>query len=126
MSGESEKLPITFTAVKWYGYIFSACFIVFGGVRTVLEIMDNSYQNTMENIVFLLLGIVLISLVFAYRDMKNWGWYGMLVVNALVVVGTLITIGTYPALNGVLLVFSLGTIALLMLPSTKSLIFKGN
>ena len=72
------------------------------------------------SIFFLLLGIVLISVWLGYREFKMWGWYGLLGVNALVIILALLNISQIG--NIILLVFSGLTIFLMMTPTTKSFV----
>ncbi len=113
---------MTFTVAKWYGYIFSIMFILYGGVKILLGFLDRNYEGVSTPFVFLLAGIVMITLCFAYRDNRPWGWYGLVVLNGLVVV--LALFGLREAMNIVFLVLSLGALGALLSPSTTRAFFQ--
>jgi hypothetical protein len=113
-----ETTPWTFSAVKWYGYVISACFLLYGGVNIILGVLDRDYTKTPDSLLFLVIGVVLVSICIAYRDRKQWGWYGLLAVNGLIVVRA--AIGFSEPLNLVFLFLSILAIGLLVSPKTKA------
>ena len=117
---KSGQPPLTYKLSKWYNFIFSAVFVIYGGVRIVLSVLDRNYEDMYTPIFFLLVGIVLVSICLAYSELKSWGWYGLLGVNALVVILSLFNVTQIG--NIVLLVLSGATIYLMMLPATKSFV----
>jgi len=117
----AENRPLTFLVTKWYGYIFSSFFLLYGGVNIVLGFLDRDYTNTPKSLVFLIVGIILITTCIAFRDRKVWGWYGLVGVNGMVVIGSLI--GYSEGLNLLYLVLSLICLLLLFTPRTKAEIF---
>lgn len=121
MTKQSKECPPTFTIAKWYGYIFSGFYLVYGSVTIVLDIMDHTYDNLNRSLIALLIGVLAVTIVFAYRDLKVWGWYGMLVVHGLVVLITLFSIAQLTSV--VLLTLSGATLVLLLAPSTKACVF---
>ena len=116
-----ENRPLTFLVTKWYGYIFSSFFLLYGGVNIVLGFLDRDYTDTPKSLVFLIVGIILITTCVAFRDRKVWGWYGLVGVNGLVVIWSLI--GYSEGLNLLYLVLSLICLLLLFAPRTKAEIF---
>jgi len=113
--------PLTFVVAKWYSYIFALTFLLFGGVNIILGILDRDYTRTPESLVFLMVGVVLITICIGFRDRKPWGWYGLIAVNGLVVLGALI--GYSDTFNLVFLILSLVCLGLLFAPRTKAEIF---
>jgi hypothetical protein len=109
--------PVAYVVAKWYGYILSWMFLLYGGVMLVLGFLDRNYQNFGTFLVFLLLGGALLSVCIGYRDKQVWGWYGLLVINCLVVVGTLFGLGNY--LNLIILVASLAALGALLHPQGR-------
>ena len=65
--------PITFRVAKWYGYIFAAMFLLYGGVKVLLAFMDHNYTQLAEPLGFLIIGLVLIAPAIAYKELKSWG-----------------------------------------------------
>lgn len=116
-----QKPPLTFLLAKWYGYVFSMFFLLYGGVNLILGILDRDTSATPKSIVFLILGIILTTVCVGYRDRRVWGWYGLVGVNGLVVIGALI--GYSEALNFIYLILSAACLGLLFAPRTKAQIF---
>ena len=124
---EKEKLPqrpLTFVIAKWYGYIFVLFFVLYGGVKIVLGIMDHNYEGFPQSLIFLLAGILLSTIVFAFRDGKAWGWYGMIAMHGLAMLGSLVQAGDASYL--VLAILSAGVLALLLAPPTRECVFDGS
>ena len=113
-----NRQPAGFVAVKWYGYVFSTCFLLYGGVNIVLGVLDRDHSQTPASLVFLVLGIILMAISVAYRDCRPWGWYGMVAVNALIVIWCLV--GYSETLNLIFLVASLGCLSLLFTPRIRA------
>ncbi len=121
MTEKTQSATTVFRTVKWYCYIFSLMFLFYGGVTIILDFLDHKYDNLAGPFIFLLVGVILINICFAYRDKRRWGWYGLVVVNGLVVLLSLFGLGNI--MNIVLLVLSAVMLALLFLPQTKAEIF---
>ncbi len=121
MAKSSANCPATFNIAKWYGYVFAGFYLVYGGVTLILDFMDHTYENVERSLIALLIGIIVLIIVYAYRDLKTWGWYGMLTVHGLVVVYMLFTISQLTSV--ILLTLSGATVVLLLLPSTKECVF---
>jgi hypothetical protein len=121
MAKTLEKYPLPFVVAKWYGIVFASFYIVYGAVKIVLGMMDHNFDDFPRSIIALLIGVLLAIIVYAYRQLKPWGWYGMVAVHSIVVIATLFAI-TDP-INIILLVLSAATIGLLMSTSTRDLIF---
>jgi hypothetical protein len=121
MAKESPKRPVSFVLVKWYGYIFVATFVLYGGVKIVLGFMDHTYTDFAGSFIFLLLGLVLIAVVIAFRDLKSWGWYGMVAIHALTVLGALLS--GMDIYYGIVLILSAVSLALLLTPPVKECVF---
>ena len=117
-----KKEPILFAVVKWYGYVFSLTFVLYGGVKLVLGFLDRKYDDAEQLILFLLLGVILLVICFAFKDRKSWGWYGMIGINGLVVL--LALFGLSNIFNVVLLVLSLAALGALLHPAIKDEIIR--
>lgn len=122
MQKKKDKRPLTFNVAKWYSFIFSTIFLLYGGVSVVLAILDRNYANLGQPIIFALLGVVLISFAFAYRELKAWGWYGLVAINGLVILFALYEYSNYE--NIVLIIFSGIVLYSLFSPQTKECLFK--
>ena len=123
MEEEKVSRPFTFQLARWHGFIFSAIFLVYGGVKIILGVLDRNYSDLGESLLFTVLGLVLISFAYAYNDLRKWGWYGLIAVNALVVVFAVI--GYSHIENLVLLVISAVVLYALFSGQTKQYLFKG-
>lgn len=113
-----ESRPLTFTVAKWYSYIFSMFFLLYGGVNIILGILDRDYSELGTWLIFLIIGIILTTICVGFRDGRSWGWYGLIAVNGLVVAAS--AIGYSEPLNLVFLALSLGCLGLLLAPATKA------
>jgi len=114
----STRPPLTFLLAKWYGYILSMIFLLYGGVSIILGVLDRDYSHTGQLLVFLGIGIVLVTVAIGFRDRKPWGWRGQIVVHGLIVIWALL----HPSnpYNWILIVLSAGTIGLLFAPTTRA------
>ena len=86
---DKKNAPLTYNIAVWYGYILSIIFLIYGGVKLILSFLDRSYSEVGELIIFTIIGVVLIAIVLAFKELKSWGWYGLIGVNGLVVLFTL-------------------------------------
>jgi hypothetical protein len=123
MAAEQKQYPMSFKLSKWHGYGFAGTFLLFGGVKIILSFLDRTYADIGQSFLFLVVGVLLISVVFAYRDLKAWGWYGLVAINGLVVLGSLFGLTHYE--NVVLLLLSLASLTALFMAPTKGLVLKG-
>ena len=110
--------PITYAFSSFYGIIFAMFFLLYGGVKVILSFMDHNYETLRDPIIFTLIGVIFIVIALAYRDLKNWGWYGMIVVHGLAIIGSLFSI-TQPENIAVLALSGL-TLFGLLAPATKA------
>lgn len=121
MTQQNSKAPCTFLIAKWWGYIFAAFYLLYGGVSIILSMMDtnikNDYDNIMQSILFVLIGIVLIIVALAFKDGKQWGWYGLIGIN-LLTIGAIITRLSDPS-SLILALICLAATILLLLPTTR-------
>ena len=118
-----ETRPLTFRLAGWYAFIFSAVFLIYGVVKVILGFLDHNYGQLGQPIVFGLIGVGLISVAFGYRELKKWGWYGLVVINGIVIMLALLGYSQYE--NIILIVLSGGALYSLLTPQTKRYIFKG-
>ena len=116
-ANKSDNRPLTFRMAAWHGFAFSLTFLVYGAVKVVLAILDRNYQDIAQPMMFAMFGLVLISFAYAYKGLKSWGWYGLMVLNVLVIIRTLFDIGQYE--SAVLFLLSAGALYALLSPSTR-------
>ncbi|MBD3256805.1 hypothetical protein GF377_00130 [candidate division GN15 bacterium] len=116
-----DKPPVLFRAVKWHGYIFSLTYLLYGGVSLILGFLDRQYDDSAQFFIFMLVGIILMTVSFAFKDHRAWGWYGLVGMNGLIVLIGLI--GLTNPYNIVMLVLSLGMLGALFHPIVKSEFF---
>jgi hypothetical protein len=110
-----------FVIVKWYGYIISLMFILFGGVKLILGALDRDYSDAPTYVISLIEGLILLGLTMGFRDRKKWGWYGMVGMNGLFVLTALIGIGQL--YNFPFLILSIAALLLLFSRAVKDEIF---
>lgn len=121
MTQPHAKAPTTFVMAKWWGYIFAIFYLLYGGVSIILSMMDSNikadYDAIMQSILFLLIGIVLIIVAMAFKDGKQWGWYGLIGINV-ITIAALITRLSDPS-SLILALICLAATILLFLPPTR-------
>jgi len=119
---KKDDRPLAYKLVNWYAFVFSAVFLIYGGVKVILGILDRNYHALGQPIVFCLIGGILITVAFAYKELKTWGWYGLVAINCLVVL--LALFGYYHYENIILIILSGMVLFALFTPQTKQYVFK--
>ncbi len=122
MPKTKDNRPLTYKLASWYAFTFSAVFLIYGGVKVILGVLDRNYAELGQPVIFGLIGVVLISVAFAYRELKIWGWYGLVAVNSLVILLALFGFSRYE--NIILIVLSGVALYALLSPQTKQYVFK--
>ncbi len=122
MTEKKDDRPLTYRIAGWHGFAFAGVFLLYGGVTIILDILDRNYDNLIQPILFAILGLILISVVFAYKEGKTWGWYGLVVINCLIIIGCLFGLKRYE--NIVLFVLSAAALYMLFASSTKDYLFR--
>ena len=117
LSEEAPHGPWPFVAVKWYGYILAAIYLIYGGIKIVLAVLDRNYADMVTPVLFGGLGLILLVVVYAYRDRKLFGWYGLVAINGLVIILSIFSIKQYGL---ILLILSAAALAALLAPITKA------
>ena len=110
-----------FKIAGWCSNMFAWMFILYGGIKMVLAILDHKYGEIAEPITILVLGLILIAPVIAFRDLRAWGYWGLVGINGIVLILSLIGIGDL--LN--LFPLALSAVALFALfnPATRLYLF---
>ncbi|MEA3296814.1 MAG: hypothetical protein U9R56_02995 [candidate division Zixibacteria bacterium] len=122
VTAPKDNRPLTFKLAAWYGYIFSGMFLLYGGINIVLSFLDHSYDDLGKPIAVLAIGLVLLIPVIAYTELKVWGYWSLVGVNALVVL--LSIIGFSHIENLILLVLSGIALYTLLSANTKNYLFQ--
>ena len=122
MPKRKDNRPLTYKLASWYAFIFSAVFLIYGGVNIILGVLDRNYAELGQPIIFGLIGVVLICVAFAYRELKTWGWYGLVAINSLVILLAIFGFSRYE--NIILIILSGLALYFLLTPQTKQYVFK--
>ena len=122
MSENKDDSPLTYRIAGWYGFIISGIFILYGGVKIILNILDRNYDNLSQPILFLVLGLVLVFFAFAFNELKKWGWYGLIAINSLIIISAAVGFKQYE--NIVILVITAAALYALFSSSTKEYLFR--
>ncbi|MEW5994068.1 MAG: hypothetical protein AB1744_06695 [Candidatus Zixiibacteriota bacterium] len=117
-----DDRPLTYKLACWYAFIFSAMFVLYGGIKVILSILDRSYADLGKPIIFGLLGLLLITVAFAFKEQKPWSWYGLIGIFGLVILIALL--GLSNAYNVAILILTLAALGALIAPQTKEYVFK--
>ncbi len=120
--GHAAGQPLTVKLSVWWGYIISAMYVLYGGVSIILSILDRQYGDMGKPIIFLVLGLLLTMVALAFRDAKQWGWYGLVTINGAVIVLALISLTHIESI--VLLVLAVLALVALFAPATKGYILE--
>lgn len=130
--------PLSFSLSKWWGYILSAMFILYGGFSVLMGVLDRDAQthtgqqsSFLEPMLFLGFGILLAVISYEFGNGARWSWSALLLVNGGMVIlataqllglgGPLAAASTAQTYNIVLLVLGLAAVTALLLPTTKRL-----
>jgi len=122
MTKRKDNRPLTYKLASWYAFIFSAVFLIYGSVKVILGVLDRNYAELGEPIIFGLIGVVLISVAFAYKELKTWGWYGLVAINSLVILLAIFGFSRYE--NIILIILSGLALYALFSRRTKQYVFK--
>ncbi len=122
MSQQQAQIPFWFKISNWWAFGFALVFIIYGGVKMVLGFLDRNYNDVPQLFLFLILGIVLMMIAYAYRERKLWGWYGQIVINGLIIILALIGFRHYE--NIVLLVLAAISLFALFSQDTRNFLIK--
>jgi hypothetical protein len=113
--------PLTYSYASVYGFVFALFYLLYGGVRVILSFMDHNYETLRDPIVFTVLGGILLLMAMGFRDLKNWGWLGLIIVNCLAII--LALFGISEPENIVLIILSGAALYSLLAPATKATLF---
>lgn len=119
MSETTNNQPLSFKIPMWYGFIFSGIFLLYGGVSIILSFLDRSYSSFGQLIAFTIIGLVLISFAFAFKELKKWGWFGLIGINGLIILMSLFGLKHYE--NIIILVASAVSLYFLFTKTTKEI-----
>ncbi len=120
---KKDKGPMSYQIARWHGIVFSAIFLIYGVVKIILGILDRNYSDMVEPFMFLLLGLILVSFVIGFTELRKWGWQGLVVINGLVVLLSLI--GYAHVESYLLLIASAVVLYLLFSAETRGHLLKG-
>ncbi|MDF1544053.1 MAG: hypothetical protein P1R58_02990 [bacterium] len=118
MANTIREAPLTYRLASWYGIGLAGCYLLYGGVKIILGILDRNYSDLGNPIFFAIVGVILSGIVFGFIDARKWGWYGLIGVNGLIVISALIGYSEY--LNLILLVLSGAAIYFLTAEPTRN------
>jgi len=121
MATQKKECPLYFKLSYWWAFGLSAVFLIYSGVKIILSFLDHKYDNTIPLIMFGLIGLILLFMARAYKDLKPWGWYGQIVINGLIIL--LGVIGYHQYENIILLVLATGVLLALFSSQTKAYLF---
>jgi len=116
-AASKTKKPLTFLVSKWIGYILATMFLLYGGANLIFGALDRNFNDFLDFGIMLFYGTVLIILAYAFRDLKLWGWYGLIAVNAIAAIYLILSFTNY--IDGILLAIFIVGIGSLLWPSTK-------
>lgn len=122
LEANKDDRPLSVRLTVWWGYIFATMYLLYGGVKLVLSILDRQYGDMASPVLYLVIGLLLFMVAMAYRDSKHWGWYGLIALNGAIVILSLL--GLSHVENRILLILALLALLGLLVPSTKDYILR--
>ena len=115
---QEQNRPLSFLLSLWHGYLIAGIFLLYGGVKIVLSFLDKDFSGMVSLIMFSALGLILLLIAIAYSEGKKFGWYGLISMNGLIVISTLMN---YDILESIIiLILSLIALFMLFKPETKN------
>ncbi len=119
---QAVSRPVSFLIALWWGYLLAAMYILYGGVSIVLAFLDRNFHDLWSQVLFVAVGILVLVFAYAFRDRKMFGWYGLLLVNGIVLLLSIFTLKLYGAV--IILLLALVGLASLFVPSTREFLNK--
>lgn len=116
-----DDRPLTFKLAGWWGYCVASVLLIYGSVKIILSFLDHDYGAMSTPIMFLVAGLVLLAPAVAFKDLRPWGYYGLIGVNILIILLAIIGYQHYE--NLIMLVLSAGALASLLSSQTKNYLF---
>lgn len=121
---ETNPRPLTYKLALWYSFTLAIMFLVYGGIKIVLSFLDRNFTDMSQLIIFTIYGLIIIAFAFAYRELRSWGWYGLIAINVILVVNAIIKMFglefSLAIFNIILAAISIGIIYCLIAPPTKN------
>ena len=114
---KEEQRPLSFLISLWHGYVIAGIFLLYGGVKIVLSFLDHDFSDMASLIMFVALGLILLMIALSYNEGKKIGWYGLITLNGLIVISTLINYAILESI--IILIFSVVVLLLLFKSDTK-------
>jgi len=103
MAEEKNSTPTAVKVIGWFGIIFACTYLLWGVVGGILSILDRTYKDIDQNIVFIMYGVIIIIVSIAFKNMKKWGWYGLTLLLAFFIIWTLFSyVDIYGIIWGIL------------------------
>ena len=118
VTANSNQAPITYLLAKWWGFVLAAMYILYGGVKIVLSLLDRNYEGLWTPLLSVAIGLLLLIFAYGFRDRKDFGWYGEVGLNAAVLLMSLFSLRQYGAV--VVLIVAGAALVLLAVPSTRA------
>ena len=112
-----DDRPRNFKLAYWWAFGISGVYLLYGAVSLVLAFLDRQYNNLVQPFTFLVIGVVLITVAYAFRGRRRWGWYGEVAINGVIIILALIGFSHY--INLVLLVLAGAALALVLSNDTR-------
>ena len=124
MNPKTNDSPLVFKLSYWWAFGLATVFMLYGGVSIVLGFLDHNFKDISQPMIFLLLGIILLIIAYAYKGLKPWGWYAQIVINGLIILGAIIGYAQYE--NIILLILAAGVMVTLFSSDIKAQLEKGH
>lgn len=121
MSKEKKQTSLQIKIIGWFGVVFASTYLILGAINIVLSILDRTYSNIDRNSIILLEGLPILILSLGFKNGQRWGWIGLSIILAFVVVWTVFKYeDVYGAIWGVLSLIALISI---LMPSVRKRYF---
>ncbi|PKK83879.1 MAG: hypothetical protein CVT49_06415 [candidate division Zixibacteria bacterium HGW-Zixibacteria-1] len=77
MAAKKEIISTPIKIIGWFGIALACTFLITGVVSGVLSILDRTFMEMNQNIIFVLYGTMIIVASVGFRNLQKWGYYAL-------------------------------------------------
>lgn len=89
MAQKKKTTPTAIQIIGWFGIVLACTYLLWGVVGGVLSILDRTYKDFNQNLIIVFYGLIVMTASIAFKSIQKWGYWGLLLILALVVIWTI-------------------------------------